>query len=58
MSATKRLPDGSSYAGPYHTCVMGVAGTRNLQEEASYGQNNCVFNPPPKITAIQGRPSV
>ena len=27
----------------------------NLKEEASYGQNNWLFNPPPGVTAIQGR---
>jgi len=57
VSATKRLADGSAYGGPYNTYVMGVGGADDLQEEASYGQNNWLFNPPSRVTAVQGRPS-
>jgi prepilin-type N-terminal cleavage/methylation domain-containing protein len=56
-TATKRRPDGSDYGGPVNTYVMGTGGTRDLQEEASFGQNNWLFNPPSNVSAIQGRPS-
>jgi prepilin-type N-terminal cleavage/methylation domain-containing protein len=55
--AVKRLPDGTSHGGPFNTYIMGTGGDGNLQEEASYGQNNWLFNPPPSVSAIQGRPS-
>jgi len=51
--ATKRLPSGAEYGGPLHTYKMGD----NFGEEASFGQNNWLFNPPPSVTAIQGRPA-
>jgi prepilin-type N-terminal cleavage/methylation domain-containing protein len=55
--ATKRLPSGADHGGPFNTYVMGTGGPGNLQEEGSYGQNNWLFNPPPSVTDIQGRPS-
>jgi len=55
--ATRRLPSGQEWGGPFHTYVMGAGGTGNLQEEASFGQNNWLFNPPGSVKDIQGRPS-
>ncbi len=55
--ATKRLPSGEDHGGPFHTYVMGPGGPGNLQEAASYGQNNWLFNPPSNAGIIQGRPS-
>ncbi len=51
--AVKRLPSGANNGGPFHTYKMGDAGG----EEASFGQNNWLFNPPPGVTAIQSRPA-
>jgi prepilin-type N-terminal cleavage/methylation domain-containing protein len=51
--AVKRLPGGANNGGPFHTYKMGDTGG----EEASYGQNNWLFNPPPGVTAIQSRPA-
>lgn len=56
-TAGKRLPTGQEWGGPFNSYVMGAGGTRNLQEEASYGQNNWLFNPPGSVKDIQGRPS-
>jgi len=56
-TAVKRLPGNEAHGGPFNTYIMGTGGTRNLQEEASYGQNNWLYNPPPGVTAIQGRPA-
>ena len=55
--AVKRLPGGEDYGGPFNTYVMGAGGPGNLQEEASYGQNNWLFNPPAGTSDIQGRPA-
>ncbi len=55
--ATQRLPSGDENGGPFNTYVMGSGGLGNLQEEASYGQNNWLFNPLPSVQKIQGRPS-
>jgi prepilin-type N-terminal cleavage/methylation domain-containing protein len=55
--ATKRMPSGAEYGGPFNTYVMGTGGTGNLQEEGSYGQNNWLFNPPASVKDIQGRPA-
>jgi prepilin-type N-terminal cleavage/methylation domain-containing protein len=55
--ATRRLTTGAEHGGPFNTYVMGSGGAGNLQEEASYGQNNWLFNPPPSVSNIQGRPS-
>jgi prepilin-type N-terminal cleavage/methylation domain-containing protein len=51
--AVKRLPGGENHGGPFHTYKMGD----NYGEEASFGQNNWLFNPPPGVTAIQSRPA-
>ena len=50
--AVKRLP-GQFYGGPFNTYVMGDAGG----EQASYGQNSWLYNPPPDVIAIQQRPA-
>jgi prepilin-type N-terminal cleavage/methylation domain-containing protein len=50
--AVKRLPK-VEYGGPFNTYIMGD----NIGEEASFGQNNWLFNPPASVNAIQGRPS-
>lgn len=55
--ATKPLPDGSANGGPFNTYRMGSGGPGDLQEQASYGQNNWLFNPPAGVNKIQGRPS-
>jgi prepilin-type N-terminal cleavage/methylation domain-containing protein/prepilin-type processing-associated H-X9-DG protein len=55
--ATRRLPTGAEYGGPFNTYVMGTGGAGDLREEASYGQNNWLFNPPASVSDIQGRPS-
>jgi prepilin-type N-terminal cleavage/methylation domain-containing protein len=51
--ATKRLPSGAAYGGPFNTYVMGDA----TGEEASFGQNCWLYNPPPEVREIQQRPS-
>jgi prepilin-type N-terminal cleavage/methylation domain-containing protein len=51
--AVKQLPDGANHGGPFHTYKMGDTGG----EEASFGQNNWLFNPPAGVTAIQSRPA-
>ena len=51
--AVKRLSSGANNGGPFSTYKMGDSGG----EEASYGQNNWLFNPPPGVTAIQSRPA-
>jgi prepilin-type N-terminal cleavage/methylation domain-containing protein len=56
-NATKRLPNDEGYGGPFNCYVMGAGGEGDLREEASFGQNNWLFNPPPSVTAIQSRPS-
>jgi prepilin-type N-terminal cleavage/methylation domain-containing protein/prepilin-type processing-associated H-X9-DG protein len=56
-TAPKRRPDGAEYGGPYNTYVMGTDASQDVPEEASYGQNNWLFNPPSSVTAIQGRPA-
>jgi len=56
-AATQRLPGGQEYGGPFHSYVMGSGGPGDLQEEASFGQNNWLFNPPSGVADIQGRPS-
>ena len=53
--ATKRLPSNEVQGGPCNTYQMGAGGTGNLREEASFGQNNWLYNPPPSVNAIQGR---
>jgi len=53
--ATKPLPGNVEYGGPLNTYRMGTGGQGNLQEEASFGQNNWLFNPPPSVKNIQGR---
>ena len=55
--ATQRRPTGGNYGGPFSTYIMGTGGLDNRQEEASYGQNNWLYNPPASVDAIQGRPS-
>lgn len=55
--ATKRLPSGEDHGGPFNTYVMGTGGPGDVREEASYGQNNWLFNPPSNVTTIQSRPS-
>lgn len=55
--ATQRLPSGENQGGPFNTYVMGTGGPGDLQEEASYGQNNWLFNPPAGVANIQNRPS-
>ena len=55
--AVKRLPGNEAHGGPYTTYQMGAGGTGNLREEASFGQNNWLYNPPSGVTAIQGRSS-
>ena len=50
--AVKRIP-GVEHGGPFNTYKMGDS----VGEEASFGQNNWLFNPPPSVTAIQGRPA-
>lgn len=55
--ATKRLPGKEEHGGPFNTYAMGADKLSNLQEEASFGQNNWLFNPPSSVTVIQGRPS-
>jgi prepilin-type N-terminal cleavage/methylation domain-containing protein len=55
--ANKRLPSGAEHGGPFNTYVMGAGGTGDVPEEASYGQNNWLFNPPGSVTDIQGRPA-
>ena len=56
-SATKRRPDGEYWGGPIYTYTMpeGNMGMEGVAEEASYGQNNWVYNPPPGVNNIQGR---
>jgi len=56
-TAMKRLPTNVEYGGPYNTYVMGTDNLGNQKEEASFGQNNWLFNPPAGVTAIQGRPA-
>jgi prepilin-type N-terminal cleavage/methylation domain-containing protein len=56
-TALKRLGSGQPYGGPFNSYIMGIGGTNNLQEEASYGQNNWLYNPPPDVLAIQLRPA-
>ena len=53
--AVKRLPTNESHGGPYHTYIMGSGGIENSREEASFGQNNWLYNPPSGVNAIQGR---
>jgi len=55
--ATQRLASGEDHGGPFNTYAMGAGGTGNVREEASYGQNNWLFNPPAGVAKIQGRPS-
>jgi prepilin-type N-terminal cleavage/methylation domain-containing protein len=55
--AANRLDSGEDHGGPFNTYVMGAGGGGNVQEEASYGQNNWLFNPPSSVANIQGRPS-
>jgi prepilin-type N-terminal cleavage/methylation domain-containing protein/prepilin-type processing-associated H-X9-DG protein len=55
--ATKRLPNGQDYGGPFNSYIMGAGGTDNLQEEACYGQNCWLYSPPPEVQAIQLRPA-
>jgi len=44
--ATKRRPDGRKRGAPFNTYVMGEGGPGDLREEASYGINCWVYNPP------------
>ncbi len=55
--ATKRLPTGVEWGGPFNTYIMGGGGIGNLEEECSYGANNWIYNPLPGQTVIQGRPT-
>ena len=56
--ATKRLPTGQEWGGPFNTYAMPSSerGFGGVEEEPSYGQNCWVYNPPPRETSIQGRP--
>ena len=56
-SATKRLPTGEAHGGPLHTYRMGPGGIDDLREDASFGQNNWLYNPGPEVAAIQKRPA-
>jgi len=55
--ATKRLPTGASWGGPFNTYIQGQGGVGNLREECSYGASNWIFYPLPGQTKIQGRPT-
>ena len=55
--ATKRLPDGKAWGGPFNTYIMGAGGIGDRREEGSYGANCWIYNPRPGETAIQGRPT-
>ncbi|MCU0918432.1 MAG: type II secretion system GspH family protein [Planctomycetes bacterium] len=54
--AVKRLPSGENHGGPFNSYVMGGGGIGDMREEASFGQNCWLFNPPAGITKIQNRP--
>ena len=56
--ATKRLPSGDVWGGPFNTYSMpdSETGFSGFAEEPSYGQNCWVYNPPPGQD-IQGRPA-
>ncbi|MBN2588921.1 MAG: prepilin-type N-terminal cleavage/methylation domain-containing protein [Sedimentisphaerales bacterium] len=56
--ATKRLPSGDYWGGPFNTYSMpeDETGFSGVAEEPSYGQNCWVYNPPSNID-IQGRPA-
>ena len=48
----------TDYGGPYATYIMGgPEGGVMGDEHCSYGMNNWLYNPPPEIDAIQGRPT-
>jgi prepilin-type N-terminal cleavage/methylation domain-containing protein/prepilin-type processing-associated H-X9-DG protein len=56
--ATKRLPGGQWYGGPFNTYVMDVdPNLGGVPEEGSYGLNCWVYNPSPDVRGIQGRPT-
>ncbi len=58
-TATKPI-EGVNYGGPFNTYLstnIADPGPDGYVERASYGMNNWVFNPPPGVTDIQGRPS-
>ncbi len=56
-TATKRLSGDVEYGGPVNAYVMAPGGAGDLREEASFGQNNWLLNPPSGVTAVQGRPA-
>ena len=56
--AKKRLAPNIDYGGPYNTYIMGGGESEHEEfEECSYGLNCWVYNPPPKISDIQDRPT-
>jgi len=55
--ATKRLPTGKGYGGPFSTYRMGRGGLGDLREECSYGANCWIYTPTPGKTKIQERPT-
>lgn len=57
--ATKRLPTGEEWGGPFHTYYMpiGGSGTTTGGEEPSYGGNNWIYHPPAGVANIQSRPT-
>ena len=59
--ATERYPNNFTWGGPFNTYAMpltpGASGSKEGGEEPSYGANCWLYNPPPGVATIQGRPT-
>ncbi len=54
--AKKRRPDGYEWGGSFNTYYMTIFG-KEVPKEASYGANSWIYNPPPDVDVLQGRPT-
>ncbi|MHC4702455.1 MAG: hypothetical protein ACYTFQ_17970 [Planctomycetota bacterium] len=55
--ATKQYPNSPPWGGPFNAYVMPSGGFQDQQQESSYGANCWLYNPPPGVATIQGRPT-
>jgi len=60
--ATKQHPNGYSWGGPFNTYDIHFPGymikeTSDWNVKRSYGANSWIYNPPPNVETLQGRPT-